>query len=497
LTVPHHHALQALEATWRTPTRMLLHADQQSAARWWRTGSGQTQILLCARGWGKTWFMLTLALERGFLARRPERLVYAAPSREQAKQIVVPTLREMLRDCPEALAPRWSATGHSLRFTGGTELVIEGANDEAGEHLRGPFAHEVYCDEVRSWREAKTVVDSVLKPIAMRVGGRILIATTPPDSVHHDFVAMLNESRAKGHAMTRTIYDNPRLSPADIAEQISEMGGADSTTVRRELLCEIVTETERAVLPEFSVVRHVESLERPTYYDGYVSIDLGMHDFTHALFAYYDKPTERIVIERELCVQSKPVSEIAPLVSAIELELWGTQRPRVRVSDNHPMEIAEFGRQHLLQPDRVGRPLSFAPANNQKPEALLNRVRSLLFKDRLKIHPSCAQLITQCEGGLWNARRTDFDRTRLSSASVFWLFAGAKLRGRPTRSGCNKCWRPNSAISIGWLSLTRTLGRCVPQSSSSMADTSGAISDTGLLCTHSSRSMTIRSVGLS
>lgn len=403
---------RAYQSLWGSKRlNWLLHEGQSSVASWWRGHPNMLSIVLCARGWGKSWLLLKEGFEQCLSAPR-QRVLYACPSREQAKQIVIPTAEMMLETCPNDIAPHWSDSKHAYVFPNKSLLVIEGADDENGKHLRGPFAHLVLCDEQGFWRRPEYVTRSILIPLAHRVHGRILSGSTPPESPYHEFVTMIRMADTRGSLIVRTVDDNPMLTPERRRELIQEIGNGDetSTAVRRELFCEIVTETERAVIPEFNRKLHVEHVPRPDLFDAYEVIDLGMKDFTHALFAHYRFDLACIVIEDEICVNNKPVSEIAPLLVAKETELWGTQEPYLRISDNEPMEIAEFGRQHYLQPNKVPREMRFAPADNKNPEALLNRTRSLFYADRIKVDPRCVRLIAMLEGGLWNDRRTDFER---------------------------------------------------------------------------------------
>jgi hypothetical protein len=399
-------------ALWATKKlNWLLHGGQREAAKWWRENNSMTTIVLCARGWGKSWMLIKEGLETCF-AKPNQRVLYACPSREQARQVVVPTAEVMLETCPPELAPHWSDSKHAYVFPNKSLLVIEGADDENGKHLRGPFAHLVLCDEQGFWRRPEYVTRSILIPLAHRVKGRIISASTPPETPYHEFVTMIRMAQTRGSLIVRTVDDNPLLTPERRRELIQEIGNGDetSTAVRRELFCEIVTETERAVVPEFDRTLHVEHVPRPDMFDAYEVIDLGMKDFTHCLFLHYRFDLATIVVEDEICVNNKPVSEIAPLLAAKEAALWGEQEPYIRISDNDPMEIAEFARQHYLQPDKVPREMRFSPADNKNPEALINRMRSLFHAVRIKIDPRCIRLIAMLEGGLWNERRTDFER---------------------------------------------------------------------------------------
>lgn len=354
------------------------------------------------------------------MARMPgSRIVYAAPSREMAKQIVIPTAELLIpKDLPDSIKPVWRADIHSYVHPNGSRCVVEGADDDHGKHLRGPFAHLVLMDELAFWRHCDFVYRSVLYPQVQRTNGRMLGASTSPESPHHEFATVLiPEAVREGAYIKRTLDEDTSLTQnakASIAAQYDKdrnsERGRQSSQYRREYNCEIVVETERAVLPEFEVEQHVAIRERPEFFDGYTVLDLGLVDLSHCLFMYYDFDNATIVIEDEIVRQYVTVSEMAPQLYAKERELWGSQAPRKRVSDAQPISLAEFGRQHILQPDKVPREMRFAAAQNREPEALINRARSMLAAKRIKIHPRCKELISQCQGGLWNEKRTDFER---------------------------------------------------------------------------------------
>lgn len=397
-----------------------LKATQREVSRWWNEEvQAVLTILHARRGFGKTWFLLTDAFET--MAKQPGcRLVYAAPSREMAKSIVIPTAHLLIpRDLPDAVRPVWFASEHAFIHPNGSRCVVEGADDEHGAHLRGPFAHRVYMDELGFWRYCDYVYRSVLYPQVERTSGRMLGVSTSPESPHHEFASILiPEAKSDGAYAKISLDDDFTVTDeqkAKIAAQYSGKRdpeeGRKSTQFQREYLCELVTETERAVLPEFNIEMHVRVMKRPEFYDAYTVMDLGMVDLTHCLLSYYDFEAATIVITREVVKQYVTVSELAPMIYEAEQETWGKEKKvRKRMSDAQPISLAEFARQHLLQPHKVPKEMRFSAVDNRDPEALLNRTRAMLSAQRIAIDPSCVELIKQCQGGLWNERRTDFER---------------------------------------------------------------------------------------
>lgn len=387
-----------------------LHDGQLGLRHAFSKSTQRKTVWNCARRFGKSTLLCALALEHA-LTTPNAKVIYAAPTRDQARDIVIPLVGRLLADCPDEMQPVWSASDHRYRFPNGAEIKIDGADDERGNHLRGTDATLVLCDEAGFWRHTRYVINSVLLPQTLLCGGRLLIASTPPESVGHEFWEFVAEAKAQGAYTCRTIDDNPMVTPALRAEFVVESGGEHTTTWRREYLCEAVTEAARAVLPEFDEALHVvEQPFSPRFAHRWVTIDLGMTDLTHVLWGYYDFAAARHVVLRELVRQYTPVSELAVLISEVERDLWGDIEPDRRISDNHPMEIAEFARQHTLQPKKVTRRLVFEPASERTPEVCLNRLRTLLIEKRITISPKCAQLIHQCMVGMWKENRTDFER---------------------------------------------------------------------------------------
>lgn len=410
---------QLIDESWRRgDLQSFMRPTQAEIGNWWEKHDAVLSVVHARRGFGKTMFMLIKAFEH--MAKHPNsRQVYAAPTREEAKKIVVPSAHLLIPDhLPDNIKPKWYASEHAFFHPNGAMLVVEGADDDQGAHLRGPFADRVYMDEHGFWRFANHVWRAVLFPMIERRNGRALGVSTSPESPMHEFATIIiPESQLENAYVKVTIEDDYTLTQErrdKIASQYSRTrdpaDGRKSTIYRREYGCELVTETERAVLPEFNFDLHVADRERPEYFECYVVMDQGFVDLTHCLFIIYDWKNATVLIEDEVCVHHVTVSELAPMILAKEKELWGDHKIRKRVSDSPPISLAEFARQHQLQPDKVPREIRFAAVENREPEALINRTRSLLAVNRIAVNPRCVELIKQARGGLYNARRTDFER---------------------------------------------------------------------------------------
>jgi hypothetical protein len=412
------------------------------AAEMWRRGrldykrhAGQTQLTEAFRKIDATWAIIHAARGKTFdalldcfehaLSKRFRRIVFAAPTREEAKKIVNAVAPMITHDAPAGIKPIWMETHHQFYFPStGSVVIVEGADDERGNHLRGPHIHLCICDEAGFWRHCRYVIRSVLLPQVQRVGGRMRVQSTSPESVGHEFVGLCDEAIRNDAYFKFTIHDNPRMTPEKIqkdAEEVSGKKGADvwkDTSVRREFLCEFVTDVTRAVLPEFDQDIHVGEAERPRFVDCYLGLDLGLVDLTHCLFGFWDFDNARLVIEDELVGQYMRTAEFAELCKAKEKAIWGeieyfgappilpngktahNRCPWARYSDNEAQQLY----------DLAGMGLSFAPAIKTDKEAAINRLRQLFATGKILIHPRCARLLHQIRVGIWNERRTDYER---------------------------------------------------------------------------------------
>lgn len=393
------------------------HPGQRQLTEAIRECMATIAVLHAARGYGKTFDGLVDCCEVG-QRENGRRMVFAAPTREDAKKIVSAVMPMVIEDAPPEFKPVWVASDHLYHFPyTDSVLIIEGADDDRGNHLRGPHIHYFIGDEVGFWRHALYVIKSVILPQLQRVGGKGRLQSTSPESVGHDFVGLIEEAIRKSAYFKFTVHDNPRLSPDKIQKDAEEVSGKTGdavwreTSVRREFLCELVTDTARAVIPEFDENAHVGEAERPEWVDCYLGLDLGLVDLTHCLFGYWDFDNARLVIEDEIVANYILTSDFAALAKAKEAELWSTVHgfgrkeghnrcPWGRYSDNEPQQLYDLA--------ALG--LSFAPAIKTDKEAAINRLRRMFFQGKILIHPRCKSLLHQLRVGIWNERRTDYER---------------------------------------------------------------------------------------
>jgi hypothetical protein len=362
-------------------------------------------VFHCSRRLGKSYTLLSLAAEE--CLRRRVRVPYAAPTQKNVREILIPTMQEIMRDCPKHLRPEYRSQDGKFVFKGtGSEIPLAGTDGNNADRMRGSAADLAILDEAGFMDNLRYVVHSILLPQLLTTNGRLILSSSSPISPSHDFVYFLAEAEMAGAYKKLTIHDDSRPEVIDrIPEWMEESGGAESTEWKREYLCELVTDKNLAIIPEMTeqmaqAIVH-DKYQRPAYYDAYVGMDVGFVDLTAVVFGYYDFLNATLVIENELAISKMTTEDLARGISLAERETWGDQKPFLRVSDVEPIVINDLSQLHGLH---------FSPTAKDDKEAAVNGLRLLVAQKKLVIHPRCKNLIAHLKYGVWTKNRKTFER---------------------------------------------------------------------------------------
>jgi len=376
-------------------------------------GSNKITVIGSSRQLGKTFFLVSLAIEQ-CLKQKYSIVKFIAPTVKDIKRIVSPLIREITADCPNDLKPTYNTQDHIFRFANGSEIQLAGTENGHAESIRGNKAHLCIIDEAGFCDDLDYIVKSILIPTTTTTGGKIVMASTPSKSPDHPFMAFMKHAEAENRFVKKTIYDNPRLNASDIDQIAEALGGKESVDFRREYLVEMITSEEDAVIPEFNQElqdKIVKPHPIPAYYDAYVAMDIGVNDLTVCLFAYYDFLQGKIIVEDEIVLSGKKMltDSLAALIKSKEQAIWtspitGEQKiPHLRVSDNNNLILLnDLGAKHKL---------TFVPTLKDNADAALNNMRMLLKSERLFINPRCKTLIFHLKSAIWNKARTSYARS--------------------------------------------------------------------------------------
>lgn len=440
---------EAVAELWRRgrASEWLLDEGQREWVSAFRNGEGSA-VWMIGRQRGKSFAALTLACEE--CVRTPGIIVrYAALTGKSAKAIVVPTLAQVLADCPPDVMPDIRENTGEVLFQNGSVITWAGTDNEQFDRLRGPRAHLVLLDESAFYADLERV-ESALLPQLTTTEGKVLYLSTPPESIAHTFTRRWRAAQAAGRARHSTIDDNPRLGPEGVA-RIARTEAARlgltlealllSTFWRREYKAELVTEESRAALPAWTEDLHklvVGEWERPTHWDGYQGGDSGLESDPHAwLFAWHDPATNTVTIEDEIELPSisNTIAALADSVKAKERHLYGVnawnglllgsadwrrefgelpeylqrsvstdapRQPYMRVGDKSAALCKEMSLQHGL---------SLLPTDKHDKAFHVDATNALLGQMRIRIHKRCVRLIEQLYSTVWNKSRSEWERT--------------------------------------------------------------------------------------
>jgi hypothetical protein len=387
------------ELSWK------LRANQEDPSQRWQASKVPTFVAVLNRQGGKTWWLCTEAI--ALCLRHPGfQVLYGTYSLKATHAIIEPTMAELLEDCPRELRPRPNSVMGTLTFPNGSMIEMAGFDDGRAENYRGRKKHLVIVDEAGFIDDLRYVTKSILNPMLKTTRGRMLMASTPPKTPAHDFVALFREYEARGATAKKTILEDPSVTPEDIDRIAEECGGRDSVHFRREHMCEFIVDEEHAVLPEFTDAKAAElvrEFEVPRYFIPHTALDIGWRDYTFDLFAYYDFARGKLCIQDELRIRKMTTNRLADGIREKERALWPGKGHMVRRWGDVNL--------HVLHDLSVLHGLEISPTAKDDLEAQINQVRLWIQQNRIEIHPRCTNLIRQMHTAVWNRARNKFEQS--------------------------------------------------------------------------------------
>jgi len=406
---------EAIRALWeRGCLNYKLHAAQKEIYDSIKNSERKIITVCSSRRIGKSFLLLTLATE--ICSSKPGSIIkYICPRQKQVKTILKPIMQEITSDCPNDMRPEFKIADRIFLFPNGSEIQMEGSDNENHENIRGGKADLCIVDEAGFCSELEYVVRSVLFPTVQTTNGKVILISTPSDSPDHPFITMfMKPAEYDGSLIVKTIYDNPMLTQRQIDETISEYpGGVENPSFQREFLCKVIIDEDSAVIPEFTEElqsRVVKEWKMPSFYDAYVSMDPGFKDLTAVLFAYYDFEDDKVIIEDEIVLNGPKLTTdlLAELILDKESELFFDRitleplEPYMRVSDNNLFLINDLQRLHGI---------TFIPTAKDDKTSALNKTRMLIAQGRVIINPRCSNLIKHIKGATWTNGKKTFARS--------------------------------------------------------------------------------------
>jgi hypothetical protein len=442
----------AIDRLWRMgQLRWKLDSYQRKLYDIYTNSKTRKIVMVCARQTGKSWFLITLALETAL--RNPNNQIkYACPTAVMAQKIILPTFRKLIADCPEDLKPKYVRAEKCFYFANGSTIQLEGTDEGNAEKLRGTASNLCIADEAGFMDDLSYVIKDILLPQTLTTRGKILMVSTPPKKSEHDFNKFSAEAKLAGSYIKKTIIDiledikndppqfKNRLAPEIIEEMKQEYGGEQSDTWRREFCCEDIKDSVRSVVPEFTDKMEdaiVKEWPLPQRYDAYDAMDIGAVDLTGVLFAYLDFRNAKLIIEDEilmnLAAADKNTKVLADAIKEKERTLWIHPEFKTvipvysRISDDDLVTINDLDRLHNLK---------FTPTRKDGLDGAVNELRIRLNAGQIIINPRCKNLIYQLKTATWNKARSTFERSEEAGhydlvAAIIYLVRNVQWEKNP------------------------------------------------------------------
>jgi hypothetical protein len=368
-----------------------------------------TLTMNISRRFGKT--TLSILLLISLCIRNPKHTYYfVAPTEGDARDIVDDVTPVLLEDCPKDLAPK--IKGSVFLFNNGARIKIGGTFNGA-EGLRGRSANGIIVDEAAHIpQHSKTsclsyVLGSILTPQLMTTKGFLIIASTPPRNLQHDYVHIIRNAQYKETLLTFDVYANTSLTPEEIENEKERSYAIDPTgsAWKREWLVLLVPDANDLIIPEdtFNKVlqEQVNHHDIPHFHhlQRYIAFDHGTKDLNVILFAFYDYANARTVIEKELVLKGGPNTDtIAKEIAKAKKDLWGELPVFRSICDSISRQIIIDLNCH----DEIkGAGIVFINPSKVDLEAMVNQLIVAISQGKYVIDQSCAMLIETLKTGTW------------------------------------------------------------------------------------------------
>ena len=365
-------------------------------------------FIKCSRRLGKSFLLCCLAFET--CIRKPgARVRYGTGTLDSLREIVEPIMGILIERSPPQYRPEYIPSRKRYVFPQDSVIVTTGL-DIKPDRLRGPWCDLFIIDEGGHVERLKYLISDIALPQFLDVnnkivkGRKLIVAGTPPRTPAHDFTELCQKAEMEGNYFHATIYE-AGYPEETIKIFCEEAGGPESSTWRREYLAQDVVDENYAIIPEWSedYVQEPHVDEFFPLYLKYDSLDIGVRDNTVLELAHYDFKKGILYFHDEFWISGPKMTTkiVADGTKEIEARVWGTHKVTKRISDIELLLINDLSILHGL---------SFIPTDKGYLEEMVNEVRIWVRDGRIRVSPKCKQLLGCLRYGVWNERRTDWER---------------------------------------------------------------------------------------
>jgi hypothetical protein len=371
-------------------------------------------VIDCARQFGKSFIMFMIAVETCLRLPR-QTIVYVGPLKSQVNEIINGhTYNIMFQTCPSDLTPKYD--GSTLIFPNGSRIRLAGTDNKNYTNLRGGAAHLVILDEAGFMSDLEVGVLPTVEPMTKTTGGKVIFASTPPDTLDHDYIQILRDHDEAGLISTYTIWDDKSLNEQQLQKIINQCRGQETTKFKREYECQRIVESSLQVVPEL-VEEKADKLKITNtyrtdpllrYYHRYIVVDTGVRDKTAVVFAHYNYRTKKVIVEATLDLQGSEynTAKLADMIVKKRNELW--------FNDSFIGElryIADNNNLIVINDLNIIYKLPFIGTTKGRLDEMVQKVRDWVFDDRLLFAPEALDALNCARFAIWSKSRTEFARS--------------------------------------------------------------------------------------
>lgn len=410
-----------------------------------------------ARRFGKTTSVLAFVLEEAI--RRSIIVRWCEPWKYQCREIVGPEIDQIQRHVPAELQFKWRQTDSYYECEwNGSRIYLRGVNEDRGESARGTKSHIIVCDELGSWRHPTYVIGEVLGPQLLTTRGKFVFMGTPPANGSHTYYDLKDQAKDNNRFTQRLVHDQEIVEWKEVEKAIERAGGWQSAAVKREYLCQKVSDPDFQIIPEWDdkYIQDVPKDEFFRFYCKYDGMDIGVRDQSVNLLAYYDFKRAAVVILDEIVMFGKDMTTraMAEKTREKETEHFGVKWEHVEkdgkkrwvlTPPNSDFKIRRISDIDLLFINDMTQTegIFFEATDKGHLDEMTNQLRIWIQAGRVLVSPKCTTLIDCLRYGIWDEDRKAWERSdRLGHfdalAALMYLVRNIDTRTNPIPVNYNR-----------------------------------------------------------
>lgn len=341
---------------------------------------------------------------------------YATAFQTDLVELIKPAFDTIFEDCPEDLKPQYKESRRAYYFGKHKSRIKLVGLDLKPNGIRGNAVTIIVIDEAAFVANLEYIYKNVIMPATARRKKQmqrkikfIIISSPPPNAEEHFTFKLRTKAQTEpgGFYLCKTLDEIDSIPAEEKERLLQEAGGRDSVTAQREYFCKWIVDAEQAICAQFNKQLHVQAFELPPHVvPGFAGDSGGVQDKTVGLVGAYDIEKELYLVRSEASHDPNVPSDT--IIKSFK-ELVGNRKMN-QFLDAPGQILIDYANYK----DEEGKPAPFAAALPPKDDfhAGLKMLRSLMFQNKILIHPDCVLLIKTLAGGLLNRSKTDFARTK-------------------------------------------------------------------------------------